>query len=205
MPEEQLIYPVGIDDLLVCMMTTQDSSTTEPVYETTIYRVPVIVKLGVKGNGTTKSKYASNKMFARVGRQTEHELSLDYVALPVDLFDKMRGLTHDEGVSFSKTTVQEMPVFALGYIGPMSDGSKGCTWYPHVQLSNAEELEFETTTDEIDFKDYKLTMTASGLRFNEVLYSQFNPLRESVDKLTFDKFITKVVYDENVIDSLITP
>ncbi|EHP6530328.1 phage tail protein [Listeria monocytogenes] len=203
--QNQLIYPVGVDDLLICMMVEQDTSTGAPTYATKVWRVPVVVKLGVKGNGTVKAKYASNKMFARMGRQTEHELSLDYVSLPIALFDDMQGLTHDEGVSFSTTNVKEMPTFALGYIGPLSDGSQGCTWYPRVQLSNAEELEFETTSEEIEIKDLKLTMTASGLRNNAVLYSQFNPLRESVKNLTLEKFISTVVYDEKVIEELTKP
>ncbi|EOI9112034.1 major tail protein [Listeria monocytogenes] len=203
--QNQLIYPVGVDDLLICMMVEQDTSTGAPTYATKVWRVPVVVKLGVKGNGTVKAKYASNKMFARMGRQTEHELSLDYVSLPIALFDEMQGLTHDEGVSFSTTNVKEMPTFALGYIGPLSDGSQGCTWYPRVQLSNAEELEFETTSEEIEIKDLKLTMTASGLRNNAVLYSQFNPLRESVKNLTLEKFISTVVYDEKVIEELTKP
>ncbi|EAG8700718.1 phage tail protein [Listeria monocytogenes] len=202
---ENLIYPVGISDLLVCMMTGRDSVTGAPTYSTTINRLPVISKLGVKGNGTSKSKYASNKMFTRVGRQTEHELALEYVAMQIALYDEMRGLTHSEGVSFTTTDPTEMPVFALGYVSPLSDGSEGATWYPHVQLSNSEELEMETTTEEIDFKDLKLTMNASGLTSNGVLYSQFNPLRESVKDLTLDKFISKVVYDESVIDTLVTP
>ncbi|MBC2196308.1 major tail protein [Listeria booriae] len=203
--QNQLIYPVGVDDLLICMMTAQDSSTGVPTYATKIWRLPVIVKLGIKGNGTVKAKFASNKMFARVGRQTGHEISLDYVAMPVALFDEMNGVTHTEGVSFAKTEVKEMPYFALGYIGPMSDGSKGCTWYPRVQLTNAEELELETTEEEIDIKDLKITMDASGLRNNNVLYSQFNPLRDTVENLTLEKFISEVVYDEKVVDKLVTP
>ncbi|MBC1388654.1 phage tail protein, partial [Listeria innocua] len=92
-----------------------------------------------------------------------------------------------------------------GYIGPLSDGSQGCTWYPRVQLSNAEELEFESTNDDSEIKDLKLTMTASGLRNNAVLYSQFNPLRASVENLTLEKFISTVVYDNTVIEELTKP
>ncbi|MBF2512808.1 phage tail protein [Listeria marthii] len=203
--QDQMIYPVGVDDLLICMMVEQDSSTSSPKYDLKVWRLPVVVKLGIKGNGSVKAKYASNKMFARVGRQTEHELSLDYVAIPVALFDVMQGITHNEGVSFSTTNVKEMPTFALGFIGPLSDGSQGCTWYPRVQLSNAEELEFETTSEEIEIKDLKLTMTASGLRNNSVLYSQFNPLRDSIKNLTLEKYISTVVYDEEVVEELTKP
>ncbi|EAE1299624.1 major tail protein [Listeria monocytogenes] len=203
--QDQLIYPVGIDDLLICMMVEQDSSTGVPKYATKVWRLPVVTKLGIKGNGSVKAKYASNKLFARVGRETEHELSLEYVSLPISVFDEMSGVTHDEGVSFSTTNVKEMPTFALGYIGPLSDGSQGCTWYPRVQLSNAEELEFESTNDDSEIKDLKLTMTASGLRNNAVLYSQFNPLRASVENLTLEKFISTVVYDNTVIEELTKP
>ncbi|EAC7998115.1 major tail protein [Listeria monocytogenes] len=202
---KEIIYPVGIDDLLVCVMVEKETINSAPVYDAEIWRLPVIVKLGIKGNGSTNVKYASNKLFARVSRQTEHELTLDYVSLPTNLYDRLQGITHREGISFETTGVKEMPYFALGFIGELSDGSKGCTWYPRVQLSNATELEYESTDANFDFKDLKITMTASGLVNNGVLYSQFNPLRNGITNLTFDKFISKVVYDEKIIDELITP
>ncbi|EAD0080280.1 hypothetical protein D7094_14005 [Listeria monocytogenes] len=200
---EQLLYPVGVSDLLFCMMVSSEAVLSGPSYEMKIWRLPVAVKLGVKGNGTVKTKYASNKMFARVGRQTEHELSLDHVAIPIELWDKMNGVQAREGVTFATNEVKEMPFFAFGYVGPLSDGSTGATWYPRVQLSNAEEVEFETTTDEIDIKDLKLTMTASALLLNGVIYSQFNPARDGIKHLTFDDYISEVVYDEKILEKLI--
>ena len=87
-------------------------------------RLPNIVKLGIKGNGSTKDKWASNKLFARVSRETQHELTLDHVAIPIAIWDKMKGAVSKNGVSFSKSTPKEMPYFAVGAIGPLSNGEK---------------------------------------------------------------------------------
>lgn len=197
--QKQLIYPIGIDDLFIAMMTQIDTVSSEPVYDAEIWQLPNVVKLGIKGNGSTKDKYASNKLFARVSRETQHELSLDHVAFPIELWDLMQDKKSINGVAFSKTAPKEMPFFALGAIGPLSNGEKSAFWYPKVQLSNATEHSFETIEEEMEVKDISCTMTAVGLLVNGVIKADFNSVRTSVADLTVEKFMSEVIFDEKQV------
>lgn len=197
--DKQLLYPIGIDDLFIVMWTQPETVGTAPVFDKEIWRLPNIVKLGIKGNGSTKDKWASNKLFARVSRETQHELSLDHVAIPVAIWDQMKGAVSKNGVSFSKSTPKEMPYFAIGAIGPLSNGEKSAFWYPKVQLVIAEEHEYETTTEEMEIKDISCTMTATSLLVNDVIKSDYNSVRSSVTDMTVEKFMAEVIYDESQV------
>lgn len=203
MKSEQLLYPVGIDDLFIVMYEQPGTVTEFPVFSEKIWRLPNVVKLGIKGNGSTSEKYASNKMFTRVSRETKHELSLDHVSFPVELWDEMNGLTSTEGVTFTKTEVKEMPFFALGAIGPLSNGESSAFWYPRVQLSNTTEHEYETTEEEIEVKDISCAMNATGLLTNNVLKADFNSARDSVKKFTVESFMQQVIYDEGQLEEIL--
>lgn len=200
--EEQIFYNVGINDLYICLMTTKETATTQPVYDEKVWQLSNVSKLGVKGNGKTTDKYASNKLFARVSQETQHELTLDHVGLPVALFDKMRGLTGDKGVAFTTTEAKELPFFGLGFVAPLSNGEQNAIWYPRVQISIATEESYETTTEDLDVKDVSLTMTASGLLNNNVLKSDFNSTRTSTSSLTLEQFMKQVVYDESQLATI---
>ncbi|HAP3666430.1 TPA: phage tail protein [Enterococcus faecalis] len=199
--DKQLLYPIGVDDLFIAMWTQPETVTSAPVFDTEIWRLPNIVKLGIKGNGTTKEKWASNKLFTRVSRETQHELSLTHVSFPVALWDQMKGMASKNGVAFSKSTPKEMPYFALGAIGPLSNGEKSAFWYPKVQISIATEHELETTTEDIDVKDISLTMTATGLLMNDVIKSDYNSVRSTVTDMTVEKFMSEVIYDEAQLET----
>lgn len=200
--KEQLLYPVGVDDLFITMMTKVDTVNSEPEYDIKIWRLPNIVKMDIKGNGTTKDKWASNKLFKRVSRQTQHELSLDHVSFPVELWDKMNDKTSKKGVAFTTTEVKEMPFFGLGFIGPLSDGHNSAVWYPRVQVSNAEEHSYETTEEEIEIKDISCSMMATGLLLNNVLYSDFNSARETATDLDVTTFMKQVIFDESQLETI---
>ena len=68
--DKQLLYPIGIDDLFIVMWTQSETVSSGPTFDSEIWRLPNIVKLGIKGNGSTKDKWASNKLFARVSRDS---------------------------------------------------------------------------------------------------------------------------------------
>lgn len=198
---EQLIYPIGIDDLFICMMREKETGNTGPVYAEKIWRLPVISKLKIKGNGKDNPKYASNKLFARISRESQHELTLDQVSLPMALIDEMKGLEAKRGVAFGKTTPKERPFFALGFIGPYSENQDNGVWYPRCQLSAAVEENYETAKEDLEIKDVSMTITASGLLLNNVLYSDFNSARKSAD-VTVNDFMKQVIYDESQLEAL---
>lgn len=193
----KVLFFEGIDDVFFVPMTSQDAPNIKPVYdETSIERLPIAVKLAVKGNGSEKVKNASSKIFRRVSKETEHELGLDHVGMPIDLLDKLNGITPVKGVVFNRSQAKEMPYFGFGFIGRIEGGERMAVWYPRVQLTLATDAEYETATDDDEIKDVGLTMKASPLLYNEVLNTSYDSTRIGTDMITLDKFIEKVIYEE---------
>lgn len=193
----KVLYFEGIDDVFFVPMTTTDAPNVKPVYdEATIERLPIAVKLSVKGNGSEKTKWASSKVFRRVSKETEHELGLDHVGIPIDLLDKLKGVTPNKGVVFNKAEAKEMPYFAFGFIGRIEGGKRMAVWYPRVQLSNTTDLEYETAEESDDIKDVKLTMIASPTLYNNVINASLDSTRTGVGNATVEEFIAKVIYEE---------
>lgn len=191
-----IYYFEGIDDVFFVPMTTVDSPTTAPVYgEAT--RLPIATKLSIKGNGSTKEKWASSKMFRRVSRETKQEIGLDNVGMPISLLDILKAVDPINGVSFAKNIAKEFPFFAFGFIGNIEGGHKKAVWYPKVQLSNVTDEEYVTTEEELaDIQDVTLNMIATGLLNNNVMHAAFDTTRESASIELFEKFITQPVFDE---------
>lgn len=199
-----LEYDFGIDDAFICPIITPGTATAPPVYDETIYRLAIISKLGVKGNGKTTEKWASNKLFARVSKTTQHELSLDQVGIPVLVLDRISGNKTKHGVNFGTTNPIQMPEFAFGFIAPQSNGSQNAFWYPRVSLDPAVDLSYETQTDELAIEDVSISMIANGLVSNAVLWSDYKSAREDATDLDINAFMSQVVYDESQLDELAT-
>lgn len=200
MASNKVLYFEGIDDILITFMTTQDTINSAPVYDKEIYRLPIATKLGVKGNGSVVEKWASSKLFRRVGRQTKHELSLDHVGIPIDVLDKMNDLIAKKGVVFNTNEAKELPYFAFGFIGRIEGGERMAVWYPKTQLSNAVDVEYETGNDEVDIKDVSASFVSVGLLYNNVINSAFDSTRESADLITLEKFITAPIFEESQLE-----
>lgn len=201
MSNDKIKYHVGIGDLAIQMMVSDDGFGIPPVYSDEVHRIPNIVKLGIKGGGEPKDKWASNQLFRRVNRNTSVDLSLDHVGLPIALYDEIQGIVAVKGVSFGDTNPFEYPYFALGFWAPLSDDDYAFRWYPKVQIKPIEE-EYETDTDESEIKDVKLEMTAVGLRYNNTLQSTYNSAREGADGITLEQFSKSVIYEEKQLTSL---
>ena len=199
---KQTLYEVGVDDLFIALMTGgKDDSTKIPTYEA-IERFPVIETLGIQGNQTTATKWASNKLFANIVKNSTFTLTLDHPALSVEMMDKLQGYMAKKGIVFDTSNPKEYPYFALGFIAPLSDGvNKIARWYPKVQLVPAEES-FTTGTEETTIPTKQLTLTASPLSFNNVTKVDFNSARASAAGVTVDAFMKQVVCDESELAKL---
>ena len=77
MGKQDIFYFEGLDDILIAMMTVNETISTPPQYGE-ITRLPIATKLAIKGNGSELEKWASSKMFRRVSRETKHEIGLDH-------------------------------------------------------------------------------------------------------------------------------
>lgn len=201
---KELLYPVGIESLFLAFMTGgKDTRDEIPTYDTEIYQLDNIVTIGVGGNPTVTQKWASNKMFVNASKNSKFTLNLTHVALPQEVKDKMDGITSEKGVAFGTSKVKEYPMFALGFIAPLSDGSRIARWYPRVQKTLTEET-FQTITDEAEVVDQTAVFEATPLLFNDVTVADFSEVRDSALGITAEQFMAQVIADESQLTLLTT-
>ncbi|KXY80134.1 major tail protein [Bacillus cereus group sp. MYBK12-2] len=199
--EKALLYPVGIESLYIAMMVGgKDSKSAMPTYEE-IDVLDVISELGIAGNNTTITKWASNKLFVNASKNTKYTLSLSHVALPQEIKDAILGYIAAKGVVFNKGTLKEFPMFAVGFVAPLSDGSRVGRWYPRVQVVPSEET-YATTTEEFEIKDQSLTMEATPLLFNDVTEVDFSEARASATGVKVETFMKQVICDESQLATI---
>lgn len=199
---KELLYPVGIESLFIAMMTGEkDTRDVIPTYDTEIYQLDNIVQIGIAGNSTTVVKWASNKMFVNASKNSNFTLNLTHVALPQELQDLIDGIVAEKGVAFGTSKVKEYPMFALGFIAPLSDGSKVARWYPRVQKTPTEET-FATVTEESEVQDQAATYTATPLLYNDVTVADFSEVRDSALGITAEQFMKQVIADESQLNLL---
>jgi phi13 family phage major tail protein len=199
---QELLYVVTIESLYMAFMNSgKDSRDAIPDYDPDVYQFDNIVELGIAGNPTTVTKWASGKMFVNASKNSRFTLSLTHVALPQEVKDKIDGVTPVKGVSFSKSTVKEYPMFAMGFTARLSDGSRIARWYPRVQKTPSEET-FATSTDEQEVRDVSATFDATPLLFNDNTEVNFSEVRDSAVGITADDFMQQVVCDESQLEEL---
>lgn len=201
---KQLLYEVGVESLFIAFMNDKKDTRDEiPTYEPEIYRLDNIVSIGIAGNPSQVQKWASNKLFVNATKNSKFTLNLTHVTLPQEVKDKMKGLTHQKGVAFERGGVVEYPYFALGFIAPLSDGSRIARWYPKCQLTITEET-FQTLEEETEVQDKTNVFEASPLLYNDVTVSDFSEVRDSAQGITAEQFMEQVIADESQLD-LLTP
>ncbi|MGE8013230.1 major tail protein [Bacillus mycoides] len=198
---KELLYPVGIESLYIAMMVGgKDTNSKIPTYEA-VSILDIITELGIAGNNTSIQKWASNKLFVKATKNTKYTLSLSHVALPQFMKDAIYGYLAKKGVVFNKGTLKEYPMFALGFVAPLSDGSRMGRWYPRVQANPPEES-YSTTTEEFEIKDQSLVMEATPLLCNDVTEVDFSEVRDSASGVTVEDFMRKVICDESQLATL---
>lgn len=205
---QEMLYPVGVENLFIAFMTGgKDTAAAIPTYEAQIYSLPTIETIGIQGNQTTATKWASNKIFVNVVKNSSHTLTLDHTALPVEVMDKINGFLAEKGIVFETGKPKEYPYFAVGFIAPLSDGvSKIARWYPRVQITPPQES-YTTINEESPIPTQQLVMTATPLLFNDVTKVDFNSARTSATGVTVEEFMAQVVCDESQLATLfpVTP
>lgn len=201
-PAQKMLYPVGVENLYISIMTGgKDTEDAIPTYDAQIYSLPTIEQIGIQGNQTTATKWASNKLFVNVVKNSSFTLTLDHTAIPVEVMDKIEGKTATKGIAFEKSTPKEYPYIAVGFIAPLSDGNKIARWYPRCQITPPQET-YQTGTEETAIPTQQLVLTASPLLFNDVTKVDFNSARDSATGITAEKFMEQVVCDESQLETL---
>lgn len=199
---QEMLYPVGVENLYIATMTGgKDTAAAIPTYDTQIYSLPTIETIGIQGNPTTATKWASNKLFVNATKNSTFTLTLDHTAFPVEVTDKIMGYLATKGIVFETSDVKEFPYFAVGFIAPLSSGEKLARWYPRVQVTPPQES-YSTATEETTIPTQQLVMTASPLLFNNVTKVDFNSARDSSTGITAEEFMAQVVADQSQLETL---
>lgn len=128
------------------------------MYEPTVYRSPVVKKIGLKKNAAENTIYASGITYDYTHQVQGAEIELDTVALDHILLDKASGAEGSDGLVFdtSKDMGRE---FAFGYYLEKRDGNYVYYWHPRCQLTTADE-EVETSTDDMPDPEQSYTIKA---------------------------------------------
>lgn len=199
---KEMLYPVGVDDLFIAFMTNgKDAIDAIPTYDEEIYRIATIETIGIAGNPTSVTKWASSKIFVNVMKNGTFTLTLDHTALPIEVTDKMHGYMDEKGIAFDTDEVKEYPYFAIGFITELSGGEKLARWYPRVQINLPEES-YGTGNAEATVPTQQLTMTATPLLFNRTTKADFNSARDSAVGVSAEDFMTQVVCDKSELETL---
>lgn len=199
---KQPLYEVGVESLYIAMYA--NGGKDEGVLPT--FEAPtahdVIETIGIQGNQTSVTKWASNKIFAQVVKNTLYTLTLDHPALPIEVMDAIHGYIAEKGIVFNDAKPTEYPCFAVGIIAPLSDGiNKLARWWPKVQVTPPQET-FTTITEETTVPTKQLVMTAQPLNFNSVTQVDFNSARESALGITAEQFMAQVICDYSQLATL---
>lgn len=198
---EDVKLVTGVDDAFLAMKTTAETTGSAPVYDTKIWRLPTIKKVGFKGNGKSVDVYASSKKFTTIAQETSVEVTVSHLGFPVELLDLMRGEIAKNGVTFTKTVAKTLPEFAFGFIGDKADGAKDGIWLPSVTLDPAMNDEWETAEEEFKEVDLDMTLNASGLRNSQVYAARYSSLRESAATFSIDDFFKQVIFDDTSLEA----
>lgn len=195
-------YPVGIEDLYIVMMADgKDSKVELPTYDEDVYSMTNIVDVGIAGNSSNFTKWASNQMIINVTKNSQYTLTFNLAGLPQELKDKIFGVLREKGVAFDDSEVKEMPYFALGLICPLNDGTKIARWYPRCQITPTDES-MATLTAEMDIPDQQYVITASPLIYNKVTKTDFNSGDATAKDITVEDYMKNVICDKTQLENL---
>lgn len=199
---DEILYPVGVENLFIAMMTGgKDAPTAIPTYDE-IKSIPTIETIGIAGSTSTVQKWASNKLLVTATKNSQFTLTLDTPGIPLTIQDAIMGYIAAKGIVFDTADVKTLPCFAVGFIAPLSDGNKLARWYPKVQVTAPDESYSTTTEGEVTIPTKQIVMMASPLQFNNVTKADFNSARTSATGVTAEEFMAQVVVDESQLATL---
>lgn len=201
MPKEQkdIQYSVGIEDLLICMMLTEDTVDTLPTYEETIYSQSNIVSLGITATTSNFVKWASNKKIINITKNTSFGLAFALAGLNREVKDKIFGKVAKKGITFEKAKAITYPKFAVGVVFPLNDDTKVIRWYPKCSVAPVEES-WATVNEEMTVEDISYTITADPLLTNDNTQAELDTGR--TDAITEQDFLAQVITDEAQLETL---
>ncbi|MFI8710254.1 phage tail protein [Bacillus sp. NPDC077411] len=203
MPKQQkeIQYTVGIEDLYICFMNGDDTVDALPKYEDDVYAQTNITELGISSTKNNFTKWASNKKIINVTKNTAFGLAFKLAGLNREVKDKMFNKKRTKGVSFENAKPTSYPVFAVGVIFPLNDGTKLARWYPKCTVEPIEES-LKTQNEEMTVDDIEYKITADPLLFNDNTMAELDTGAANAAGVTVEDFIKQVICDESQLAAL---
>ncbi|PEZ41321.1 major tail protein [Bacillus thuringiensis] len=198
---KEIQYSVGIEDLYLCLMKGNETSSALPTYEDIVYRQTNISDLTISTTSTNFTKWASNKKIINIVKNTAFGLAFNLAGLNRDVKDKIFAKTRKKGVSFETAKAKAYPKFAVGVVFPLNDGTKILRWYPKCTVAPVEES-WKTQGDEMTVDDIAYTITADPLLFNDVTQAELDTGDPEAKGIKAEDFLKQVICDESQLAQL---
>ncbi|MED2349848.1 phage tail protein, partial [Bacillus thuringiensis] len=192
---KEIQYSVGIEDLYLCLMKGNETSSALPTYEDIVYRQTNISDLTISTTSTNFTKWASNKKIINIVKNTAFGLAFNLAGLNREVKDKIFAKTRKKGVSFETAKAKAYPKFAVGVVFPLNDGTKILRWYPKCTVAPVEES-WKTQGDEMTVDDIAYTITADQILFNEVKQAEIDNGDQEAKGIKAEDVLKKVICDE---------
>ncbi|MED2193374.1 phage tail protein, partial [Bacillus thuringiensis] len=193
---KEIQYSVGIEDLYLCLMKGNETSSALPTYEDIVYRQTNISDLTISTTSTNFTKWASNKKIINIVKNTAFGLAFNLAGLNREVKDKIFAKTRKKGVSFETAKAKAYPKFAVGVVFPLNDGTKILRWYPKCTVAPVEES-WKTQGDEMTVDDIAYTITADPLLFNDVTQADLDTVDPDEKLIQAEDFLKQVICDES--------
>jgi len=198
---KEIQYSVGIEDLYLCLMKGNETSSALPTYEDIVYRQTNIADLTISNTTANFTKWASNKKIINVVKNTAFGLAFNLAGLNREVKDKIFAKTRKKGVSFETAKAKAYPKFAVGVVFPLNDGTKILRWYPKCTVAPVEES-WKTQGDEMTVDDIAYTITADPLLFNDVTQAELDTGDPEAKGIKAEDFLKQVICDESQLTQL---
>lgn len=198
---KEIQYTVGIEDLFICMMKGDETTSTLPTYEDIVYGQTNISDLTISTTSSNFVKWASNKKIINIQKNTAFELAFNLAGLNREVKDKMFAKTRKKGVSFETAKAKEYPKFATGVVFPLNDGTKVLRWYPKCTVAPIEES-WKTQNEEMTVDDIAYKITADPLLYNDVTMAELDTGDATATGIKAEDFLKQVICDESQLATL---
>ncbi|ALF01596.1 phi13 family phage major tail protein [Bacillus thuringiensis] len=198
---KEIQYSVGIEDLYLCLMKGNETSSALPTYEDIVYRQTNISDLTISTTSTNFTKWASNKKIINIVKNTAFGLAFNLAGLNREVKDKIFAKTRKKGVSFETAKAKAYPKFAVGVVFPLNDGTKILRWYPKCTVAPVEES-WKTQGDEMTVDDIAYTITADPLLSNDVTQAELDTGDPEAKGIKAEDFLKQVICDESQLTQL---
>lgn len=154
---------IGCDNLVYAVMTTEETATTDPVYETPV-KAPGVMSLNINPNPSTETLFADDGPMETASTLGKIEVEIQKNSLTTE--DKATLLGHqimeDGTLVYGDSDVP--PYVAIGFRSLKSNGKYRYVWLLKGMFSDPEDAN-ETKGDSINFQSE--TINGQFVRLNK--------------------------------------